>query len=350
VIEELNQLNEMQVSYIEGAGIDSHIARVTDEGVFAYVTDPLGTVRNVMDGSGVAVNSYDYKAYGDVRNKTEVTPNPYLYTGRRWNDDTKEYYYRARYYQPGIGRFSAVDRLAPGEASYGYVGGNPVMFGDPLGLKRNLEDNSVLIINLLTTFDQAASSSTVDRFQAPFDGSTIMTWKINSLDFSRESITPSTIENQISVSDPSLLIIIGHGSDPSKTSTGKTNLNWDSISTFQYILDANDILKMKENNQTVSDDPEKEFDYQWPDEIVCFACYGADQGTLPNAFGGNFMGFETDITPSGLNKYLEKLLTEIANGSTLKEALLKIKQSESEQEHGKPSFYKDGEKDKTVCH
>jgi RHS repeat-associated protein len=134
VIEELNELNYTTARYIEGAGIDSHIARVTDEGVFAYVTDPLGTVRNVVDSTGVAVNSYDYKAYGDVRNKTEVIPNPYLYTGRRWNDETKEYYYRARYYQPGIGRFSAVDRLAPGEASYGYVNGNPVMFGDPLGL------------------------------------------------------------------------------------------------------------------------------------------------------------------------------------------------------------------------
>lgn len=92
-----------------------------------------------MDGSGAILNSYNYKAYGDTRSKIEGIANSYLYTGRRLDSHTGDYYYRARYYQPGIGRFNGVDRKVPKEASYRYVGGNPVMYRDPLGLGPDAE-------------------------------------------------------------------------------------------------------------------------------------------------------------------------------------------------------------------
>ena len=72
------------------------------ESVYAYVTDPLGTVRNVVGDAGTVSNSYTYKAFGEVRNKTEGVSNPYLFTGRRWNSDIQEYYYRARNYMPDM--------------------------------------------------------------------------------------------------------------------------------------------------------------------------------------------------------------------------------------------------------
>jgi hypothetical protein len=34
---------------------------------------------------------------------------------------------------PNLGMFGAVDRYAPGEMTYGYAGGNPIMFSDPRG-------------------------------------------------------------------------------------------------------------------------------------------------------------------------------------------------------------------------
>lgn len=49
------------------------------------------------------------------------------------------YYYRARWYQPGSGRFASVDPLgvrgSDGSNVYPYARGNPVTSTDPLGLE-----------------------------------------------------------------------------------------------------------------------------------------------------------------------------------------------------------------------
>ncbi len=49
---------------------------------------------------------------------------------------------KARYYNPGIGRFVSEDpiRLAQGPNSYPYVGNNPIARIDPSGLRWNKND------------------------------------------------------------------------------------------------------------------------------------------------------------------------------------------------------------------
>ena len=138
VVEEMDAYNGELVSYLEGMGIDQHLARVANGDTLAYVTDALGTVRNVVDASGVALNSYTFKAYGETREKTEAADNSYLYTGRRLEADTGDYYYRARYYLPQQGIFGAVDRYVPDEMTFAYAGGNPVMMVDPSGTASGL--------------------------------------------------------------------------------------------------------------------------------------------------------------------------------------------------------------------
>ena len=134
VVEEMDAYNSELVSYIEGMGIDQHLARVANGNAVTYITDALGTVRNVVDASGLALNSYTFKAYGETRDKTEAVENDYQFTGRRFESDTGDYYYRARYYLPQQGMFGAVDRYVPDEMTFAYAGGNPVMMVDPLGL------------------------------------------------------------------------------------------------------------------------------------------------------------------------------------------------------------------------
>jgi RHS repeat-associated protein len=56
---------------------------------------------------------------------------------REFNPGTSLHYYRARYYDPQVGRFLAEDSLGPKEAGpnlYAYVRNSPINFSDPLGL------------------------------------------------------------------------------------------------------------------------------------------------------------------------------------------------------------------------
>ncbi|MGB3904696.1 MAG: RHS repeat-associated core domain-containing protein, partial [Anaerolineae bacterium] len=67
-------------------------------------------------------------------------PDPWQFTGEAWNAGVELLYLRARYYQPGTGRFVGRDRWtgdrqSPGTLNrYVYVTNNPVNLVDPAGL------------------------------------------------------------------------------------------------------------------------------------------------------------------------------------------------------------------------
>jgi RHS repeat-associated protein len=64
--------------------------------------------------------------------------NPYMFTGRRFDFETGLYYYRARYYNPYIGRFLQTDPIGydAGINWYLYCHNNPLSYTDPSGLDR----------------------------------------------------------------------------------------------------------------------------------------------------------------------------------------------------------------------
>ncbi|MCP4361915.1 MAG: RHS repeat-associated core domain-containing protein [Chloroflexi bacterium] len=65
-----------------------------------------------------------------------VVGNPYLFTGRRYDPESGNYYYRARIYSPALGRFLSTDPMgyAAGDANlYRYTFNNPTNFTDPSG-------------------------------------------------------------------------------------------------------------------------------------------------------------------------------------------------------------------------
>jgi len=67
---------------------------------------------------------------------TYTTYDPLGFTARERDDETRLYYYRARYYDPQLGRFISEDPigLAGGPNVYAYVGNNPISNTDPTGL------------------------------------------------------------------------------------------------------------------------------------------------------------------------------------------------------------------------
>lgn len=68
-------------------------------------------------------------------NKNKSIKNPYQYTGRRYDEETDQYYYRARMYSAEQCRFTSEDTagMVDGPNMYAYVGNNPVNKRDPSG-------------------------------------------------------------------------------------------------------------------------------------------------------------------------------------------------------------------------
>lgn len=82
--------------------------------------------------NNLAINRYD--EYG-IPASTNV--GRFQYTGQAWLPEIGMYYYKARIYSPNLGRFMQSDPIGYGAGMnmYAYVGGDPVNFSDPLGLK-----------------------------------------------------------------------------------------------------------------------------------------------------------------------------------------------------------------------
>ena len=118
-----------------------------------YITDLLGSVREVVkmvvDDFGHwtvtprAIIDYDAFGKGTVTvDDATLQPKdyPFRYTGREYDWETGEiglYNYRARWYDPNIGRFLSTDPLgfSAGDTNlYRYAGNNPLSRKDPSGM------------------------------------------------------------------------------------------------------------------------------------------------------------------------------------------------------------------------
>jgi len=74
-------------------------------------------------------------AFGGALYWTENILNRYTYTAREWDSESSTYYYRAREYNPSVGRFTARDPIGylAGLNLYSYVNNNPVNLTDANG-------------------------------------------------------------------------------------------------------------------------------------------------------------------------------------------------------------------------
>jgi RHS repeat-associated protein len=81
------------------------------------------------------VQGIEYRGHGQVAAGDVNHPNPITFTGRWFDKETGLYYYRARYYNPYIGRFLQTDPLGYGDGInwYRYCGNNPLAYVDPYG-------------------------------------------------------------------------------------------------------------------------------------------------------------------------------------------------------------------------
>jgi RHS repeat-associated protein len=130
----------LQERYLHGPATDQVLAQDDGAGSVQWdLADHLGTVRDLVDNAGVAVNHIQYDSFGNVTSQTDETVDTrYLFTGREFDGETGLYYYRARSYDASIGRFLSEDPIRFGtfvENLYGYVESSPVAQIDPTGLQ-----------------------------------------------------------------------------------------------------------------------------------------------------------------------------------------------------------------------
>ncbi|APC40326.1 RHS repeat-associated core domain-containing protein [Clostridium estertheticum] len=93
-----------------------------EQGSTVYITDKEQQIKN----------EYCYDAFGNVLDSKEEVHNRITYTGQQFDGITNQYYLRARFYNPIIGRFTQEDVYrGDGLNLYSYCGSNPVGYCDP---------------------------------------------------------------------------------------------------------------------------------------------------------------------------------------------------------------------------
>src|SRR3974377_607732 len=74
-----------------------------------YGYDGHGNTRFLANTSGTVTDTYQFDAFGAPIASTGTTPNPYLYSGERFDSALNLYHLRARYYNMLTGRFETMD-------------------------------------------------------------------------------------------------------------------------------------------------------------------------------------------------------------------------------------------------
>ena len=142
---------------------DDRIAR-TQGGTTHYLhTDGLGSTRLLTDGTTVATDRWWYEAFGEVESSTGTSGNAFLFAGEQLDPNLGHYYLRARYMDPGNGRFTQMDSFSGFSTDplslhkYVYGNGSPINGRDPSGYVTLLETSAnTQITSLLKTSTRIA--------------------------------------------------------------------------------------------------------------------------------------------------------------------------------------------------
>jgi len=112
---------------------------------YFYLQDHLHSPIRLVDGAGARDDeTCVYDEFGVQKVQAGVAQwkedgtgckNLFGFTGYQMDGVSGLYYAQARYYDPANARMVAEDPIRSGQNWYGYCGGNPVRFWDPLGLE-----------------------------------------------------------------------------------------------------------------------------------------------------------------------------------------------------------------------
>jgi RHS repeat-associated protein len=135
LVAEVDSSGSVIARYTQGKGIDRPLAQLRSGTTSYYEQDGLGSVTSLSNSAGALAGTYTYDSYGKATASTGTLTNPFQYTGREFDSETTLLFNRARYFDPGAGRFLSQDsiRFGGGTNFYAYTRNNPVVRTDPFG-------------------------------------------------------------------------------------------------------------------------------------------------------------------------------------------------------------------------
>jgi RHS repeat-associated protein len=136
-IAEYDGSNALQRRYVHGPDVDEPLVWYEGTGTTDrrfLSSDDLGSIISVTDSSGAVLGLNKYDEYG---NPQAGNLGAFGYTGQAWLPSMGIWYYKARVYDPELGRFLQTDPIdvEGGINLYAYVANDPINAIDPLGLK-----------------------------------------------------------------------------------------------------------------------------------------------------------------------------------------------------------------------
>jgi RHS repeat-associated protein len=137
VVGEFTESGKLKTSFVHGSGADDVLSASHDGEQYFYHYDLVRSVTAMTGQQGTVEARYDYDAFGQQKQAegNAVAWNPYRYTSRSFDASTDQYHYRARSYDPMLGRFTSADPagLRGGLNLYSYAANDPTLFNDPFG-------------------------------------------------------------------------------------------------------------------------------------------------------------------------------------------------------------------------
>ena len=128
--------NSVERTYYSGA---MRVDDGTNDDVYWVLSDQLGSTSVIANTNTTQHSENRYKAWGETRYSNGTLPTTTLYTGQREESDIGLYFYKARWYDPALGRFIQADSVVPSLRNpqaydrYHYANSNPLRYTDPTG-------------------------------------------------------------------------------------------------------------------------------------------------------------------------------------------------------------------------
>lgn len=137
LVAELGANNEVQRRFVHGPGTDRPLLVLGNDGPRSLHADLIGSIRLVTGPDGAVRGRAAWDAFGNLLASEGEPVEPFGWTGRPVEPRLGLVDLRARFYDPGTGRFIDPDPLGPRPAEpnlYRYAGNDPLTAVDPFGL------------------------------------------------------------------------------------------------------------------------------------------------------------------------------------------------------------------------